>query len=159
MGQSADPASDFDFLIGSWRVRHRRLERRLSGCTDWVEFSGSAVERPILGGRGNVEENEIDLPGDPYTGVALRAFDPKAGTWAIHWLDSRDPSRMDPPLIGRFEDGIGTFYAADEFEGRPIRVRFIWSQADAKSCRWEQAFSADGGASWETNWTMEFSRL
>lgn len=61
-------------------------------------------------------------------------------------------------MIGQFENGVGTFLADDVFEGRPIKVRFLRSQTDADHCTWQQAFSPDGGASWETNWKMEFTR-
>jgi hypothetical protein len=53
---------------------------------------------------------------------------------------------------------VGTFVADDTLDGRPIRVRFVWSRITARSAQWEQAFSADGGASWEINWVMQFER-
>jgi hypothetical protein len=155
----AAPSSDFDFLMGTWKVRHRRLKRRLAQSTDWAEFSGTSVARKILAGFGNIDENEIDLPGDPYIGVTLRTYDPRTRNWAIHWFDSRDPGRLEAPMIGRFEKGIGTFFADQQFNGRPVRVRFIWSRVTPQSCRWEQAFSTDGGTSWETNWIMDFARV
>jgi len=150
-------AGDFDFILGAWRVRHRRLERRLAGCSDWAEFGGTMRAEPILGGLGNFDWNEIDLPEGRYRASTLRLFNPRLGSWSLHWVDGRDP-KLDPPLTGAFADGIGTFFGDDMFEGRPIRVRFLWSQVPPDGARWEQAFSDDGGASWETNWIMEFSR-
>ncbi len=150
-------ANDFDFLIGNWSVLHRRLKRRLAGDTDWVEFTGAATARKILGGLGNFDEIQIALPSDPYLGATLRLFNPATQLWSIYWMDSRHPV-MDPPMVGKFEDGRGLFYGNDVFEGRPIRLRFIWSPTTAATCRWEQAFSEDGGQSWETNWTMAFTR-
>jgi len=44
------------------------------------------------------------------------------------------------------------------FDARVIRVRFVWTHAGPDACQWEQAFSPDGGASWETNWRMTFTR-
>jgi hypothetical protein len=157
-GSRVTGANDFDFLIGNWSVRHRRLKRRLASDTESIEFSGPATARPILGGLGNIDEYRIDLPSDPYIGSSLRLFNPAAGTWSIHWMDSRDP-KLDPPMIGRFEGGRGLFFGDDTFEGKPIRVRFIWSGVTATTCQWEQAFSIDGGESWETNWTMSFTRV
>ncbi len=90
--------------------------------------------------------------------MALRSFDPATRSWAIWWLDGRWPHCLDVPVIGRFEDGIGTFFAEDEHEGRPVRLRFQWLNTDSDSPRWEQAMSADGGESWEINWTMDFQR-
>lgn len=148
---------DFDFLIGDWSIRHRRLKQRLAGCAEWIECSGPASARKILGGLGNIDECEIALPTGTYLGSTLRLFNPSAQTWTIYWMDSRDP-KLDPPMAGRFEDGRGLFFGDDTFEGRPIRVRFIWSAMTPTACRWEQAFSDDGGESWETNWTMDFTR-
>ena len=89
----------------------------------------------------------------------LRAFDAKTRLWAIWWLDGRDAHRaLDPPLKGRLRDGVGTFDADDTFNDRPIRVRYIWSQITPTSAHWEQAFSPDGGTTWETNWISDFRR-
>jgi hypothetical protein len=148
----------FDFQVGDWRVSHRRLTSRLSNSNEWQEFGGTCSMRLILGGRGNVEDNTIDLPAGAYRACALRSFDEDAGAWAIWWLDQRAPHRLDVPVIGRFENGVGAFYADDTLDGRPIRVRFLWLDTATASPRWEQAFSADAGASWETNWTMQFTR-
>jgi hypothetical protein len=157
-GSRVTGANDFDFLIGNWSVRHRRLKRRLAGDTESIEFSGPASARSILGGLGNFDEYHIDLPSGAYIGSTLRLFNPATGLWSIHWMDSRDP-KLDPPMIGSFEGGRGLFFGDDTFEGKPIRVRFIWSGMTASACHWEQAFSIDGGESWETNWTMSFTRV
>ena len=150
---------DFDFLFGDWQVHHRRLKARLAGSTEWIEFDGTQSTRPALGGAGNVSENWFGVPDGAYRGVSVRSFDAKAGQWAIWWLDGRDPVRaLDPPLKGRFESA-GTFYADDTFNGRPIRVRYIWSQITATSAHWEQAYSPDGGKTWETNWVSDFKRV
>lgn len=111
-----------------------------------------------MGGSGNIEDNLIHLPEGAYRAVALRSYDAASGNWAIWWLDGRAPHQLDVPVVGRFEGGVGTFLADDTFDGRPIKVRFLWRRSDANYCRWEQAFSADAGKSWETNWTMDFRR-
>lgn len=151
-------STDFDFQIGAWQVRHRRLKARLAGCTDWEEFEGTSTMRPILNGHGNIEDNEIRIPSGAYRAVALRSFDSARRQWAIWWLDGRAPLTLDVPVIGSFEAGIGTFLADDVHEGRPVRLRFLWLQTDTVSPRWEQAMSTDGGENWETNWTMDFIR-
>ena len=151
-------AHDFDFIHGHWHVRHRRLRTRLAGCTEWIAFDGQSCTRPLLGGSGNVEDNTLDMPGDAYRAITLRVFDPANGRWSIWWLDGRYPDRLDVPVTGGFDDGRGAFFADDSFDGRPIRVRFQWFVHGADAARWEQAFSEDGGATWETNWTMDFTR-
>lgn len=154
-----DGAHDFDFLQGSWRVDHRRRKEWLTGNDEWVEFAGTSDCRPLMGGLGNVEDNWIDWPDGAYRAVALRAFDPGLGRWSIWWLDSRFPGQLDVPVVGGFDGGIGIFCADDLFRGRPVRIRFLWSAMTATSAEWRQAFSLDGGVSWETNWEMHFTRI
>jgi hypothetical protein len=158
---SSDPdgLGAFDLRAGTWDVRHRRLKDRLAGSTEWVEFGGSQTWWAALNGAGNVDTNRFDMPGGAYEGATLRSYDPKTRQWAIWWLDGRSPEGpLDPALKGTFKDGVGTFLADDIFRGRPIKVRFIWSNITRDAARWEQAFSPDGGATWETNWITEFSR-
>jgi hypothetical protein len=155
---TSDGAHDFDFLIGDWLVRHRRLARRLVGDTEWIEFSGRATARKILGGWGNIDEYQIDLPAGAYVGGSLRLFNPATQAWTIYWMDSRNP-KLDPPMVGRFKDGEGLFLGDDTWSDRPIRIRFVWSALPGRPYRWEQAFSADAGVSWETNWTMTFTPI
>ena len=146
---------DFDFLHGKWRVQHRRLVGRLVGSVDWQEFDGNCVCSPLLGGAGNVDDNLVNLPDGAYRAVTLRAFDAASGLWSIWWLDGRHPHQLDVPMVRAFSAGRGVFLAQDVLDGRPIQVRFLWTIAGAVP-RWEQAFSGDGGASWEVNWVMEF---
>lgn len=153
-----DPVHDFDSHFGSWRARHRRLKERLANSTEWIEFDGTCVMRPLLGGVANMDDNFFNRPGGAYRGVSLRAFDPKTRTWAIWWLDSRFPHTIDVPVIGSFKDGVGAFLADETFNGRPIKVRFLWSNITPNARQWEQAFSPDGGRTWETNWVTYFTR-
>ena len=151
---------DFDFLEGNWRVHHRRLKDRLAGSEEWVSFEGTCSMRKLMDGYGNVDDNVLDMPGHPYRGVGLRSYDAKTGTWAIWWLDSRMPhTPIDPPVKGRFENGVGNFYADDTLRGKPVRVRYTWSNITPNSAQWEQAYSPDGGKTWEMNWHMDFERL
>lgn len=158
MALPLDPAAprDFDFIIGDWQVRHRRLRSRLTGCTDWETFDGYSSTVKTLGGFGNLEDNLLDFPGGAFRAIAVRSYCRAAGTWSIWWLDGRNPTALDVPVTGRFADNVGLFYADDVLDGQPIRVRFTWLAQPGANPRWEQAFSNDGGASWETNWTMEF---
>jgi len=148
-------AHDFDFEFGDWNVHHR--VKRATG--EWIEFEGTANARPILGGLGNVEDCLFHRPAGDTRGVAMRTYDPASAQWAIWWVDSRTPhGALDPPVKGRFEKGVGTFYSDSEINGKPVRTRFTWSAITASAARWEQAFSYDAGKTWETNWVMEFRR-
>ena len=156
-----DGRHDFDALHGSWVVHHRRLRERLAGCTDWDLFTGTSRMQPLLGGLGNVDDNLLHLPaalGGDYRAATLRAYSPDTRQWSIWWLDGRHPDRIGVPMVGRFEGGDGVFYADEDFQGLPIRVRFLWLRTRSDRPRWEQAFSTDRGQTWESNWEMDFSR-
>lgn len=157
--RGSSPSHDFDFLVGSWTVDHRKLVHRLAHDNRWQSFHGTCVMHTLLGGTANVDDNVLDVPGATYRAASLRAYDAATGNWSIWWLDSRNPDHLDAPVIGRFHEGVGTFYAEDTLEGRPILVRFIWSDITSNSAKWQQAFSPDHGKTWETNWIMEFRRV
>jgi hypothetical protein len=147
---------DFDFLIGSWTVEHRRLTQRLVGATDWDTFRGTAVCRAVLDGVGNVDE--ITLPALGAVGMTVRLFNRATGSWSLHWSSSLTGT-FEPPVVGGFEDGVGRFYGDDVHDGRPIRVRYVWDGITPTAARWQQAFSVDHGQTWETNWVMAFTRV
>jgi len=153
-----DGRNDFDFLIGTWKAHHRTLKKRLNGSMEWEEFEGDTVDRKILNGLGNMDENLIHSKKGLVHAISLRLFNPESKEWSIHW--STDVTgTLDVPMIGGFKDGRGEFYSQEVFEGRHIYSRFIWSKITANSCQWEQAFSEDGAKTWETNWIMEFERV
>ena len=151
---------DFDFLVGTWKGHHRKLKEKLANSHDWEEFDGTLSMRKLMDGYANVDDNLFNTPEGAYRGVGLRSYDPKTGQWAIWWLDGRNPfGELDPPVKGRFERGVGTFYATDTLRGKPIRVRFVWSGITPTTAHWEQAYSADDGKTWEVNWIMDFTRV
>jgi hypothetical protein len=149
---------DFDFLVGDWAVHHRKLKERLAHSDDWQTFSGTCEMRTLLGGAANIDDNLLAAPEGTYRAASLRAFDPATKLWSIWWLDSRQPNQLGVPVVGGFRAGVGTFFANDTWNGRAIRVRFLWSDIAPTSARWQQAFSLDDGKTWETNWIMEFTR-
>jgi hypothetical protein len=149
---------DWDWLVGSWKVHHRRLKARLVGSTEWEAFDGTLVNWTTMGGAGNVGDNVMNRPGTTIRGVGIRAFDPTSGQWLVWWLDASKPE-IAPPMRGGFENGIGTFNGEDIVNGKPIKVRVRWSRITHSSAHWEQASSPDGGATWEVNWTSDFTRV
>ena len=153
-----DGRNDFDFLIGTWKVHHRMLKARLKRSDEWIEFEGDTVARKILNGIGNMDDNIIHMETGAVHAITLRLFNPASQEWSIYWSTDRT-GMLDVPMIGGFKDGIGEFYSQEIFEGRQIYNSFIWSSGTGSACRWEQAFSEDGGRNWETNWIMEFERV
>ena len=150
-----DGRRDFHFLYGRWAVQHRRLTARGVGAKEWDSFEGSSFTQGLMGGLCNVEEN--DFPDRGFQGVAFRSFDVEQQRWSIHWVSSTD-GLVQPPVHGRFEGVVGLFLGDDVDGDRPVRVRFRWDEITPASARWTQAFSYDGGETWEENWVMRFTR-
>ena len=158
MGGAAAHEQDWDWLLGSWDVFHSRLKDRLVGSKEWQEFAGKSAFWSTLGGLGNIDDNMLDLPAGVYRGMSARAFDPRTNSWAIWWLDGRNPERIDPPVRGGFKGDEGEFFGTDVYKGTPVNVRFRWHEVRSKRPWWDQAFSTDGGKSWEINWRNYFTR-
>jgi hypothetical protein len=151
-------ANDFDFLYGEWAVTNRRRTAILAGDDRWYEFVATSVARPLWSGQGNTDEFvALETPVGPIRGATVRLRDPQAGLWRLYWASAAS-GLLGEPVAGRFEDGVGTFYGHEVYDGRSVFVRYIWDGIETNACRWSQAFSEDGGASWETNWIMEFAR-
>ncbi|GGD50339.1 hypothetical protein [Pseudoxanthomonas indica] len=153
----ADGRHDFDFLHGRWQVHNVRLRERLVGCTDWDEFQARVDCGPVLDGGGNQEQFVTDWAGG-YRGMTLRLYDPHQRQWSLYWAN-REDGVLEPPVVGRFEHGVGRFFGRDRVHGREVQVRFRWHDIQPDSAHWEQAFSTDRGDTWETNWHMHFSRV
>jgi hypothetical protein len=146
---------DFDFAIGTWNVVNRTLTSAFTSSTDWVSYPSTVTCWSIFDGNGTLDE--VIFPTKGTRGMTLRLFDRELKEWSIYWADSRT-GQLGPPVTGTFTDGRGDFYGDDILDGKPIRVHFGWSDITPTSARWEQAFSPDGGRTWEPNWVMEFTR-
>ena len=153
-----DGQHDFDFEIGSWKTRLSRRLRPLTGSTTWVEYQGTTVVRKVWDGRANLVELEVDGPPGHLQGLSLRLYNPEARQWSLNFSNSRGGT-LSPPVIGEFKDGRGEFYGSDTLDGRAILVRFVISDITKDSCHFEQAFSDDGGKTWEVNWIATDTRV
>lgn len=158
---TASPASsrhDFDFYVGKWKIRNRKLLSRLSNSDEWTEFEADQEMKLILNGLGNTDNFITSFDGAPFEGMSLRLFNPKTKLWSMYWTDT-NTGVLQPPTVGSFEGGIGRFYCKDTFEGQDIIVMFKWDKTDVDNPVWSQAFSADQGKTWEWNWYMYSSRV
>jgi hypothetical protein len=153
-------AADFDFLIGSWTIHNRRRTNPFSpkGDSVWEEFPARHTGAKYLDGKAIIEQYEATFPsGEIRKGLTIRAFNAETQQWSIIWLDNCNPPDFQP-LVGAFQDGIGQFHQIITADGQPVHVRFTWDRITPTTARWQQAFSFDAGATWDTNWIMEFSR-
>ena len=154
-----DGQHDFDFEIGTWRTRLSLLRSPLTGSTDWAEYEGTSVVRKVWDGRANLVELEAEGPSGRIEGLSLRLYNPRARQWSLNFANSR-AGTLTPPVIGEFRDGRGEFFGQETLDdGRTILVRFVISVVTPDSCTFEQAFSDDGGRSWEVNWVAADTRV
>ena len=148
-------AHDFDYFVGGWTTQQRRLKARGVGSKEWEEFPATLCMALYLDGIATVDE--LYMPRTRRAGLTLRTFDLEKHQWSIYWVSSAT-GKLDPiPVVGGFRGNRGEFYAADAENGRPIKVRYLWTKLDHDHARWEQAFSYDN-QTWETNWTADFLR-
>ncbi len=153
-----DGQHDFDFEVGAWQTHLTRLLRPLTGSTEWVEYEGTTAVREVWGGRANLVELDVEGSLGHLEILSLRLYNPETRQWSLNSANARGGT-LSTPMIGAFRDGRGEFFGQDTFEGRPIFVRFVISVLTPDSCRFEQAFSSDGGATWEVNWIAVDTRV
>ncbi|HSN26602.1 MAG TPA: hypothetical protein VLT45_09955 [Kofleriaceae bacterium] len=151
-----DGSHDFDFELGTWKIKLRRLEHALSGSTKWIEYNGTSTTKPLMGGKAQVVELTVDsTTGVHLEGMTVRTYNPATHQWYLSWANAKNGIFAQPPTVGEFKNGRGEFYDSEEYEGRWILVRLTWSQMTKTSAHFEQAFSADGGKTWEVNWITD----
>jgi len=158
---SAPPAHngqhDFDFELGTWKTHARRLLHPLTGSTTWVELNGITVVRPVWGGRANLVELTAVGSAGTFEGLSLRLYNSQSHQWSLNFSSSGDGT-LGQPSIGQFENGRGEFYDQEMYKGRAVLLRFVITPVGPDSCHFEQAFSADGGKTWEINWIADDTR-
>lgn len=153
-----DGQHDFDFEIGTWKTHLRRLLRPLTGSTTWVEYDGTTVVRKVWDGRANLVELKVDGPAGHFEGLSLRLYNPQSRQWSLNFANVNDGT-LSTPTIGEFKDGRGEFYDQETYNGRAVLVRFVITKVTEDSYRFEQAFSDDGGKTWEVNWIAVDTRV
>ncbi len=155
---SSSSKNDFNFFEGKWKIRNKKLKARLENCSDWLEFNSTQEMYKVLNGIGNIDNFLAEFDGQPFEGMTVRLFNPKTNLWSIYWADSNN-GKLDPPVVGSFENSVGHFFTKDVFKGRPILVVFRWDVRDENNPVWSQASSDDNGVSWEWNWYMFMERM
>jgi hypothetical protein len=153
-----DGQHDFDFEIGTWKTHLSRRLHPMTGSNTWTEMDGTTVVRKVWNGRANLVELVADGPAGHFEGLSLRLYNPQSHQWSLNFASSSGGT-LATPTIGRFKDGRGEFYDQETLDGRAILVRFVISEITPKSCRFEQAFSDDGGKTWEVNWIAVDTRV
>ena len=153
-----DGQHDFDFEFGTWKTHLRRQLHPLSGSNTWVEYEGTTTVRKVWGGRANLLSLVANGSAGHFEGLNLRLYDPESHQWSLNFANSKGGG-MSTPTIGEFKNGRGEFFDQETLNGRAILVRFVISDITPDSCRFEQAFSDDGGKTWEVNWIATDTRM
>ncbi|MGN6149448.1 MAG: hypothetical protein ACTHPD_12985 [Rhizomicrobium sp.] len=155
---SRDGSHDFDFEIGLWKTHIHRLVHPLTGSTTWVDYDGTSDVRKIWNGKANMVELDVNGPAGHIEGLSLRLYNPQSHQWSLNFANSTS-GEMGVPTVGEFRNGVGTFYDWERIGSRTVLVRNVWSDITPNSGRFEQAFSDDGGKSWEVNWIATDTRI
>jgi hypothetical protein len=153
-----DGQHDFDFNIGTWKTHIRRLNKPLTGSSEWSEMNGIVSVRKIWDGKANLEEIEADAPSGHFEGLTMRLYDPKSRQWNLSWANAA-AAALEQPNFGGFENGRGEFYDQESYGGKTILVRQIYSGITHDAYHFEQSFSADHGRTWEPNFVADLTRL
>ncbi len=160
VNQSAtrDGSRDFDFNVGTWATHISRLLHPLSGSTSWIHFTGTVDIQKVWGGKAQIEQIEANGPSGPFEGLTLFLYSPDAHQWSVNFANSSD-GVFSQPAVGEFKNGKGDFYDQEQYNGRAILVRIVWSDITPTSHKFEQSFSDDGGKTWETNFVADLTRI
>ncbi|MBK7374808.1 MAG: hypothetical protein KTQ13_05495 [Ferruginibacter sp.] len=149
---------DFDFFEGKWKLQNKKLKSRLTNCNEWIEFESTQEMYRVLNGIGNIDNFLATFDGQPFEGMTVRLFNPKTKLWSIYWADSSQ-GKLDPPVVGSFENNVGYFFTKDILNGKNVLLVFRWDARDKENPVWSQALSDDDGISWEWNWYMYMSKI
>jgi hypothetical protein len=154
-----DANHDFDFDIGTWKTHSRRLLRPLTGSSEWVELDGVTRVSKVWGGRANLAEVRLQgATGPAVELLSLRMYNPQSHQWSLNFANPKAGS-LGVPNVGQFVNGRGDFYDYEEINGKFVFVRFsIWPEGKDTGHS-EQAFSTDGGRTWEVNWVTTYTRM
>jgi hypothetical protein len=152
-----DGQHDFDFNFGVWKTHIRRIADPFSGSGASLELNGTVTVRKVWGGRAALEEIEADGPQGHWEGLTLFTYNPTSHQWSQNFASSR-VGMFSSALVGEFRNGRGELFQSDTFQGRAILVRGLWSDIKPNSHRYEESYSADGGASWAPAFIAELTR-
>jgi hypothetical protein len=154
---STSSKNDFDFFEGKWNLHNKKLKSRLVGCNEWIAFESTQEMYKVLNGAGNIDNFIATFDGELFEGMTVRLFNPNTKLWSIYWADSNE-GKLDPPVVGSFENKVGHFFTKDSFNNKDIVVVFRWDARIENNPVWSQAFSDDKGKTWEWNWYMFMSK-
>lgn len=148
------PENGFDFNIGSWNTEIRAATSPLSSRSSWSPLRGTHVVYRVWDDWADIGQLEVDGPSGHIEYLALRLYDRETHQWRVYFADGRS-GKLEPPMIGQFKDGVGTFVGLDDRDGKMVLVRNVWSDITPRSCHQDFAISTDGGKTWTPTWISD----
>lgn len=142
-----DPSDDLDFWVGVWKLT-------------WENEAGN-----IVGGRNNVRrilERKVILeefnggPDLELNGRSFTVYDEKADLWRQTWVDTNGEYMLfeGGPRAGRFV--LDRVAGGDPNAGQ---FRMVFRDFRWNGFTWDWERSTDGGANWQSVWTIEYRRV
>lgn len=153
-----DGSHDFDWEYGNWTTHIHRLQHPLTGSKTWVDYDGTTKIHRFWNGKAHMVELDVTGPAGHIEGISVRLYNPVSHQWSLNFANSA-VGAFGTPTVGEFKNGRGEFYDYEEIGGRMILVRNVWSDITPTSGHFEQAFSADGGKTWQVNWIATDTRI
>lgn len=121
----------------------------IQGRDSRERFKGKANCGAILNGTANIEE--LRIPARDFNGMGLRILNKEKQVWSDFWMNAKTGRLLTPGVEGSFHQGRGEFIETNQ----DTMVRGVWDNITTSTCSWQQASSADGGETWQTNWVMD----
>jgi hypothetical protein len=153
-----DGSHDMDFNIGTWHTDITRFPDPFDDPNNSAKLAGTVTVRPIWNGKAQIEEIEADGPDGHWEGGTLFLYDPQGHQWRQNFV-SASVGRFDPPTVGEYRDGNVEYYATDEFRGRTVLIRGVWSDIKPDSHSYEEDLSSDGGRTWHPAFVGHLTRI
>lgn len=145
----AQPADLFDFWIGDWSVRWRNADGSVGTGRNRVSkiLDGQVIEE-------NFEADAATNPPPLLKGHSLSVR--QNGVWRQAWADNQGGFFALRAQI----DGDRRIFATDPVQraGRTVVLRMVFHSIRPDSLVWDWESSNDGGASWQRQWRIEYTR-
>ena len=162
--QVPEESHQMDWFIGEWEVASRYLVS--TDPEEWVEDTVTSTIQPVVGGFALMETFKGTLTGLPIDGLSVRTYNSDLGKWEQRWIDNTGSVGF-AEYTGEWneEEGEFTGYSNRSFKpedqggrGEEAGTREIFFDIEEDRFSWRLEQSSDGGETWTTVWTLEYTR-
>ena len=154
-----DGLHDVDFNLGKWHTSIRRYADPFSAPSHFASLEGTVTVRPVWNGKALLEEIEADGPNGHWQGLTLFLYNPQSGQWSQNYANAAQGHFEAAATIGEQRGRDIELYSTDTAGGRAILVKGLWSEIEPDSHRYTEAYSDDGGRTWQTAFDARLTRI